>query len=55
MINELLDNKLIDRLELSVTPATGGEEKIDYKALLARFATCHNREVEGTVFYSASN
>jgi len=55
MINELLDNKLIDRLELSVTPATGGEEKIDYKALLARFATCQNREVEGTVFYTAKN
>jgi riboflavin biosynthesis pyrimidine reductase len=55
MINELIDNKLIDRLELSVTPATGGEEKIDYKALLARFASCHNHEVEGTVFYTASN
>lgn len=55
MINELIDNKLIDRLELSVTPATGGEEKIDYKALLARFASFHNHEVEGTVFYTASN
>ena len=55
MINELIDNNLIDRLELSVTPATGGEEKIDYKALLARFATCHNREIEGTVFYTANN
>ena len=55
MINELIDNNLIDRLELSVTPATGGEEKIDYKALLARFATCHNREIEGTVFYTATN
>lgn len=55
MINDLIDNKKIDRLELSVTPATGGEDKIDYKALLARFAHCESREIEGTYFYSASN
>ena len=55
MINDLIDNKKIDRLELSVTPATGGEDKIDYKALLARFAHCESREIEGTHFYSASN
>ena len=55
MINDLIDNNKIDRLELSVTPATGGEDKIDYKALLARFAHCESREIEGTHFYSASN
>ena len=55
MINDLIDNKKIDRLELSVTPATGGEDKMDYKALLARFAHCESREIEGTYFYSASN
>ena len=55
MINDLIDNNKIDRLELSVTPATGGEDKIDYKALLARFAHCETREIEGTHFYSASN
>jgi len=55
MINDLIDNNKIDRLELSVTPATGGEDKIDYKALLARFAHCQSREIEGTHFYSASN
>ena len=55
MINDLIDNNKIDRLELSVTPATGGEHKIDYKALLARFAHCESREIEGTHFYSASN
>jgi riboflavin biosynthesis pyrimidine reductase len=55
MINELIDNKLIDRLELSVTPAIGGDDIIDYKELLGRFATCQHREVEGTVFYTASN
>lgn len=55
MINDLIDNNKIDRLELSVTPSTGGEDKIDYKALLARFAHCESREIEGTHFYSASN
>ena len=55
MLNDLIDNNKIDRLELSVTPATGGEDKIDYKALLARFAHCQSREIEGTHFYSASN
>jgi len=55
MINDLIDNNKIDRLELSVTPATGGEDKIDYKALLARFAHCESREIEGTHFFSASN
>ena len=47
MINELID--------LSVTPATGGEDRIDWKALLARFANVESREIEGTHFYSAHN
>jgi len=55
MINELINHKVIDRLELSVTQAIGGDEKIDWKALLARFANCESREVEGTTFYTASN
>jgi len=55
MINELIDHKVIDRLELSVTEASGGEEKIDWRALLARFANCESRKVEGTTFYTATN
>ncbi len=55
MINELIDHKVIDRLELSVTQATGGEDRIDWKELLARFKSCESREVEGTTFYTASN
>ena len=55
MINELIDNKVIDRLELSVTQVTGGEDRIDWKELLARFKSCESREVEGTTFYTASN
>lgn len=55
MINELIDHGVIDQLELSVTPASGGDERIDWKELLARFSHCTSREVEGTTFYSAHN
>jgi riboflavin biosynthesis pyrimidine reductase len=55
MINELIDHGVIDQLELSVTPAAGGDERIDWKELLAKFSHCTSREVEGTTFYSAHN
>ena len=55
MINELIDHGVIDQLELSVTPASGGDERIDWKELLARFSHCTSREVEGTTFYSTHN
>ena len=55
MINDLIKNKIIDRIELSVTPATGGEDRIDCKALLANFAQRESREIDGTTFYSAFN
>jgi dihydrofolate reductase len=55
MINDLIKNKIIDRIELSVTPATGGEDRIDWKALLANFAQRESREIDGTTFYSAFN
>jgi riboflavin biosynthesis pyrimidine reductase len=55
MIEELIDHGVIDQLELSVTPATGGDDRIDWKALIAKFTHCQSREVEGTYFYSAHN
>jgi len=55
MINELLGYKKIDQLELSVTPATGGEDTIDIKQLLSHFSQIDKREESGTVFYSARN
>ena len=55
MINELIDHGVIDQLELSVTPASGGDERIDWKELSARFSHCTSHEVEGTTFYSAHN
>jgi dihydrofolate reductase len=55
MINELLEHKKIDQLELSVTPATGGEQTIDIEQLLANFLQVDKREESGTTFYSARN
>ena len=55
MINELITNKAIDQLELSVTPATGGEDTIDINHLLSNFSTINKRVESGTVFYSAHN
>ena len=55
MINNLIENNVLDQLELSVTQATGGENRIDWKALLAKFKTLHMQEVDGTQFYSARN
>jgi riboflavin biosynthesis pyrimidine reductase len=55
MINELIDHAVIDQLELSVTPAAGGENCIDWKDLIAKFAHYQSREVDGTYFYSAHN
>ena len=55
MINELIDQSVIDELELSVTPASGGQDRVDWKELIAKFAHCQSREVDGTTFYSAHN
>jgi hypothetical protein len=55
MINELIESGLIDQLELSVTPATGGEHTIDINQLLSNFSQVDKREVSGTIFYSARN
>jgi riboflavin biosynthesis pyrimidine reductase len=55
MISELIDQSIIDELELSVTPASGGQDRVDWKGLIAKFAHCKSREVDGTTFYSAHN
>jgi dihydrofolate reductase len=55
IIEELIAAKKIDRLELSVTSVTGGEDPIDYQKLLKKFANI-SEQVEGdTTFYTASN
>ena len=55
MINELISHKLIDQLELSVTTASGGEDKIDINELLSHFSQVSKRIEAGTIFYSARN
>lgn len=52
-INELLEKNLLDGIEVSVTPATGGENIIDWKSLLQKFSQVTKREVTDTTFYSA--
>jgi riboflavin biosynthesis pyrimidine reductase len=55
MINELIDHGVIDQLELSVTPASGGDERINWKGLLTKFTHRTSHEIAGTTFYSAHN
>ena len=55
MINALVENKVIDRLELSVTQVSGGDDRIDWKELIAQFSHCTSQGIDGTVFYSAHN
>ena len=55
MINELISHNVIDQLELSVTSATGGDDKVDINALLSHFSQVTQRSDAGTVFYSAHN
>lgn len=54
-INDLIIDRLIDRIELSVTPIIGGDLQIDWQELLANFKNKTVEEVDGTQFYSASN
>jgi dihydrofolate reductase len=54
LVTYLAERALIDGLELSVTQATGGDEKFDYEALLARFSKVTQEHIADTVFYSAT-
>jgi dihydrofolate reductase len=55
IIEELITAKKIDRLELSVTTVSGGEDQIDYQKLLKKFATVSERVEDDTTFYTAAN
>jgi dihydrofolate reductase len=55
IIEELLAAKKIDRLELSVTAVTEGEDQVDYKKLLSKFTSITERVEEDTTFYTATN
>jgi riboflavin biosynthesis pyrimidine reductase len=54
IIIELLELGLIDRLELSVSSVTGGDDRVDYKKLLSYFTSVES-EIDGeTTFYTAT-
>ena len=55
IIIELIDQGLIDQLDLSVTPVTGGDHPVDWQGLLNKFAHHTLTTVDGTDFYSAHN
>jgi riboflavin biosynthesis pyrimidine reductase len=55
IIFELIDQGLVDQLDLSVTPVTGGENPIDWRALLNKFAHHSLTQIDGTDFYTAHN
>ena len=55
IIEELIEAKKVDRLELSVTSVTGGDDLVDFKKLLSKFKTLTERVEEDTTFYTATN
>jgi riboflavin biosynthesis pyrimidine reductase len=54
-IFELIKERALDGIYLSISPESGGEAKIDYQELLDHFSEVTHREVEGTQFYQAQN
>jgi len=55
IITELLADGLIEEFYLSVTPERGGENLIDWRAILAGFLYVEKSEVDGTLFFFAHN
>ena len=53
IIFELLAAGLVDKLELSITPVTGGENRIDIAGLLSHFTRQNEVQVDETRFISA--
>ena len=52
-ISYLLDHNLVDVLELSVTPASGGADLLDYKNYLSLANSVTKTVVADTTFYTA--
>ncbi|CAN2205532.1 Bacterial bifunctional deaminase-reductase, C-terminal [Candidatus Nanopelagicaceae bacterium] len=53
IINELIENKAIDGIYLSVTSVVGGEYPIDIEKLLANFQEVIHEVIDGTSFIEA--
>jgi riboflavin biosynthesis pyrimidine reductase len=54
IINELIDSGEIDRLELSVTQISGGEDRIDIQKMLSHFPHVESVTEGETIFYTAT-
>jgi riboflavin biosynthesis pyrimidine reductase len=54
IILELLSLNMIDRLELTVTSVTGGDDRIDIKGLLSNFTSVSSESEGETTFYTAT-
>ena len=53
IIDDLLINKVLDGIYLSITSVTGGENPIDIAALLGNFVEIDRQDVAGTQFIEA--
>jgi len=53
IINELIANKVLDGIYLSVTSVVGGQNPIDIEKLLANFQEVKREEIDGTSFIEA--
>ena len=54
IINELIAAGEVDRLELSVTQVSGGDDRIDIQGMLSHFAQVENVTEGETIFYTAT-
>jgi dihydrofolate reductase len=54
MIHQLLPLGLISRLDLSVTPMSGGENRTDLAELLSYFNAVEQNNEDDTIFYSCT-
>ena len=54
IIKELIASGEVDRLELSVTQVTGGEDRIDIEKMLSHFAHVESVTEGETIFYTAT-
>lgn len=53
LITTCVEQGLIDTFELSVTKIEGGENALDYRALLSHFSTIEEKIVDDTHFFTA--
>lgn len=54
MISELLEIGAISQLELSISPRSGGENKIDRETLLSHFKKIEKKLIDETIFFTCT-